>query len=268
MQSQPDGTLHRLIILGVTQSPFGGVMATLVMWMSVTLTATASLPSESVAWWDAQVVASLDRAPSKKADWVHLLEKCPDNERPGLAYLIKYLPLKDLETLTPRAFADNLALAYQARAEVPWGPGLPEDIFLDAVLPHASVTEPRDSMRAEFHTRYLPLVRRLQNARPGGACHQQETLCRLQSRLQHQATANRPVLERIDRPGHGNLHGPVDHARRGLPFRRRAGEAGRDRLVARSRGQPHVGRDLGQRLAFRRRRRARREGARPCVVRR
>ena len=32
-------------------------------------------------------------------------------------------------------------------------------MFLDAVLPHASVTEPRDSMRAEFHTRYLPLVR-------------------------------------------------------------------------------------------------------------
>ena len=46
-----------------------------------------------------------------------------------------------------------------ARAEVPWGPGLPEDIFLDAVLPHASVTEPRDSMRAEFHARYLPLVK-------------------------------------------------------------------------------------------------------------
>ena len=41
---------------------------------------------------------------------------------------------------------------------VPWGPGLPEDVFLDAVLPHASVTEPRDSMRAEFHDRYLPLV--------------------------------------------------------------------------------------------------------------
>ena len=44
-------------------------------------------------------------------------------------------------------------------AEVPWGRGLPDDVFLDAVLPHASVTEPRDSMRAEFRTRYLPLVR-------------------------------------------------------------------------------------------------------------
>ena len=89
----------------------------------------------------------------------------PARAAPGLAYLIKYLPIKDLETLPPATMAENLALAYQARAEVPWGAGLPEDVFLDAVLPHASVTEPRDSMRAEFHTRYLPLVTRLQNAR-------------------------------------------------------------------------------------------------------
>ena len=49
----------------------------------------------------------------------------------------------------------------------PGAPGLPEDVFLDAVLPHASVTEPRDSMRAEFHARYLPLVRNCQT--PGQA---------------------------------------------------------------------------------------------------
>ena len=52
-----------------------------------------------------------------------------------------------------------MALAYRARSEVPWGARLPEDVFLDAVLPHASVTEPRQSMRAEFHDRYLPLVK-------------------------------------------------------------------------------------------------------------
>ena len=60
-----------------------------------------------------------------------------------------------------------MALAYQARGEVPWGAGLPDDVFLDAVLPHVSVTEPRESMRAEFHDRYLPLVRDCK--RPGEA---------------------------------------------------------------------------------------------------
>ena len=58
-------------------------------------------------------------------------------------------------------------LAYRARGEVPWGASLPEEVFLDAVLPHASVTEPRESMRREFHDRYLPMVRDLR--RPGEA---------------------------------------------------------------------------------------------------
>ena len=40
-------------------------------------------------------------------------------------------------------------------------------IFLDAVLPHVSTTEPRESMRGEFHDRYLPLVQKLK--RPGDA---------------------------------------------------------------------------------------------------
>jgi transglutaminase-like putative cysteine protease len=133
-------------------------MTFLVMWIGAALTA-ASAPAEPAAWWDAQVDASLNRAPERKAEWVPLLEKCPGEHRSGLAYLIRYLPLKDLKALPPQALADNLALAYQARSEVSWGRGLPDDLFLDAVLPHASVTEPRDSMRAEFHTRYLPLVR-------------------------------------------------------------------------------------------------------------
>ncbi len=133
-------------------------MTAFVLWMGATITAAGS-PPETAAWWDAEVAASLDRAPARKTEWVRLLESCPREHRPGLAYLMKYLPLRDLETLRPAAMSDNLALAYPVRALVPWGPGLPEDVFLDAVLPHASVTEPRGSMRAEFLGRYLPLVK-------------------------------------------------------------------------------------------------------------
>ncbi len=96
-----------------------------------------------------------------------LLESCPPEQRPGLAYLVKYLPLRDLESMAPEALAANVALAYRARAEVPWGASLPEDVFLDAVLPHVSTTEPREPMRAEFHDRYLPMVRECR--RPGEA---------------------------------------------------------------------------------------------------
>ena len=82
--------------------------------------------------------------PARASPRARLPDQIPAPERP--------------RDLSPESTGGQPALAYQARAEVPWGRGLPEDVFLDAVLPHASVTEPRDSMRAEFHTRYLPLV--------------------------------------------------------------------------------------------------------------
>ncbi len=121
---------------------------------SMAVDSPAELPN-----WAESVRASLDRSPEKRASWIEMLGTIPPEHRPGALYLLADLPRRDLDRLPPKALAENVALAYQARSEVPWGPGLPEDVFLDAVLPHASVTEPRDPMRREFHDRYLPLVK-------------------------------------------------------------------------------------------------------------
>ncbi|MFO0909849.1 MAG: transglutaminase-like domain-containing protein [Isosphaeraceae bacterium] len=122
---------------------------------------------DSPAWWDAAVSASLDRVPEKRDAWQAMLQKTPPAERPGMAYLVTYLPLRDLKSLDPAALAENVSLAYQARNAVPWGKSLPEPVFLDAVLPHASLTEPRQPMRAEFFQKYLSLVKDCQT--PGDA---------------------------------------------------------------------------------------------------
>jgi hypothetical protein len=96
-----------------------------------------------------------------------MLASVAPEQRSGMAYLMADLPLRDLNGLPPTILAENLSLAYQARAAVPWGPDLPEPIFLDAVLPHVSVTEKREPMRREFLVRYLPLVQKCK--RPGDA---------------------------------------------------------------------------------------------------
>src|SRR5262245_7923122 len=132
-------------------------MSAILAWIVIVAAACGS--SGGTAWWDARVEASLDRVPARKAQWVGLLESCPPEHRSGLAYLVKDLPTRDLEAMAPEALAANVALAYRARAEVPWGASPPEEVFLDAVLPHISTTESREPMRAEFHDRYLPLVR-------------------------------------------------------------------------------------------------------------
>ncbi len=130
-------------------------MATFVLWIGAVV-AVAGGPGP---WWDAKVEASLRRSPEKKPIWEAMLAETPPERRPGMAYLVTDLPVRDLETLPPASLASNVALAYQVRGEVAWGKNLPEEIFLDDVLPHVSTSEPRDSMRREFHDRYLPLVR-------------------------------------------------------------------------------------------------------------
>lgn len=132
-------------------------MAPLLLWVGSALLAIA--PPQPAPWWNARVDASLDRLPERRAAWEPVLRATPVAERPGMAYLVADLPRRDLESLPPETLAANVALAYRARAAVSWGTRLPDEVFLDAVLPHASVTEPRASMRAEFLERYLPLIK-------------------------------------------------------------------------------------------------------------
>ena len=50
------------------------------------------------------------------------------------------------------------ALAYRARDEAPWKRELPEEIFLNDVLPYASMNERRDNWRKDFYDRVKPLI--------------------------------------------------------------------------------------------------------------
>lgn len=111
-------------------------------------------------WWTREVDRSLARAGSHKSAWVKALAKAEPGYRSSWAYLVQYMPTADLLSLDPNRVGRNIRLAHAARAAVPWGRGLPDSVFLDAVLPYANVTEPRDSMRAEFMARYLPIAKR------------------------------------------------------------------------------------------------------------
>lgn len=93
----------------------------------------------------------------QKAAWESLLRGVTKSDRAAYAYLLANMPESDLRLLKPERLAENVRIAQAARAAVPWK--LPESIYLDAVLPYASVTEPRDPMRREFFDRYLAVAK-------------------------------------------------------------------------------------------------------------
>lgn len=74
-------------------------------------------------------------------------------------FLVEYMPPADKETLTAEFLTENLDLAMKARADFSWAKDVPEEIFLNDVLPYAVFDEPRDPWRADFMEKAAPLVK-------------------------------------------------------------------------------------------------------------
>ncbi len=110
-------------------------------------------------WWSPEVAKRLELAGDNRVEWEQALAKVAVKARPGMAFLIAYMPETDLKTLKATYLLENVALAYQAREKFPWAKTLSEDLFLNEVLPYASVSESRDDWRKELLDLCTPMVK-------------------------------------------------------------------------------------------------------------
>ncbi|MEZ6017721.1 MAG: transglutaminase domain-containing protein, partial [Planctomycetota bacterium] len=72
-------------------------------------------------------------------------------------FLAEHAPARDAG-LSVELLRENLALALEARARFPWAAGVPEDVFLNDVLPYASLDETREAWRPKLLEVAAPLV--------------------------------------------------------------------------------------------------------------
>lgn len=73
-------------------------------------------------------------------------------------FLIDGMPPADRTLLKNGFLMENLKLAFEVRERFVWAQNLPEEVFLNDVLPYASLDETRESWRAEFLKLGAPLV--------------------------------------------------------------------------------------------------------------
>jgi hypothetical protein len=107
---------------------------------------------------DAEIQQTLIDAGDNRDQLQRALAEIPDAQAAGMRFLIAHMPTRDATTLTAEFLIENVTLAYLARDESPWGDQIPDEIFLNDVLPYASINERRDRWRADFRKRFLPLV--------------------------------------------------------------------------------------------------------------
>ena len=103
--------------------------------------------------------SALVKAGENAAELQKALAEAPADEKEGMAFLISYMPERDLTALTADFLLENNQYAYKARREFPWCAALPDSIFLNEVLPYANISENRDRWRPDFYERFSKYVK-------------------------------------------------------------------------------------------------------------
>lgn len=145
-----------------------------VWWAALTALCVGSLASHGLGAGPTEATAALvlvpegyreavsrrlDAAGSNRGQMIEAIGRCPEEQREGMAFLLANMPENDLRSLKAEYLLRNVALAYEARSKRPWARAVPEEIFLDAVLPYASVNERRDDWRQDFSGRFAGMVK-------------------------------------------------------------------------------------------------------------
>jgi len=113
----------------------------------------------SITVADDLLQSSLDRAKENRVELELALKKTPAAQREGMEFLIRYMPTRDLTSLKGEFLLKNVKLAYQAWEASPWRDQIPKDVFLNDILPYASISETREDWRSDFFKRFGSLVK-------------------------------------------------------------------------------------------------------------
>ncbi|MFM7151411.1 MAG: polyhydroxyalkanoate depolymerase, partial [Gemmataceae bacterium] len=111
------------------------------------------------------VVTAMQAAGDNRAELERAWKECPPQQRAGLAFLLTHMPDSDRKSLKADYLLENLSLGYRARENTPWGRSIPEEIFLNDVLPYANLDETREAWRKSLMEMCLPMVKECKTAR-------------------------------------------------------------------------------------------------------
>lgn len=109
--------------------------------------------------YDKLLSKALDRAGDNRKELEKALKECANEQKEGMAFIIAYMPDRDLHELSADFLLENINLAYKARAAFEWAKEIPDSIFYNDVLPYASMNETRDNWRSDFFNRFSVYVK-------------------------------------------------------------------------------------------------------------
>ena len=86
------------------------------------------------------------------------LAEVPETQQRDAAYLLVNMYVEDLKNMDLELLRENLEYAALAREKYEWAQALPEEVYLQDVLPYHVVDEVRDAWRKELYEMFSPAV--------------------------------------------------------------------------------------------------------------
>ena len=101
---------------------------------------------------------ALLRSGKNKNELLAAYRGLPKQQHEALDFLIRNMPDHDLQSLTADFLIEHVHYAYKARNSFSWVKNVPNELFLNYVLPYANLNEKRDAWRARFFKEFSLLV--------------------------------------------------------------------------------------------------------------
>ena len=164
----------------------------LVIALSALMAATVSAQPNSSAtrlWIDA-VEKQLVMAGTNRTALVHAFNSLSNERRDGLSFLVDNMSGSDLKSLSAAYLIENLNLAYDALENSPWREQVTKELFLNDVLPYASLNEEREAWRMKLRTECLPMIEGVKS--PGEAAHRLNQQIFKHFKVAYNTSRNRP----------------------------------------------------------------------------
>ena len=110
---------------------------------------------------------SLKHADKNRIEISKALHLVPRKQQEGMEFLVAFMPIGDLQSLSAEFLLQHVEYAYKAWREATWGESITKDIFLNNILPYSNITETRESWRKDFYERFSAIVK--DSSTPGEA---------------------------------------------------------------------------------------------------
>ena len=125
----------------------------IILWPKAEVDYPAGIPSS----YHAELTEALAES-GREADLLVFLTELPEAQQRDAAYLLTNMYVEDLKNMDLELLRENLEYAALAHDKYAWAQSLPEQVYLQDVLPYHVVDEVRDSWRKELYELFAPAV--------------------------------------------------------------------------------------------------------------